>query len=93
MNLNLTPFVTLWIVLAAAVIVLIAWRKIVTLQEDETLHVMDMGAASHQVDVTHKLDKIDKWGKILTTITVIFGVALGALYLYRSWIELSRTGV
>lgn len=93
MHLNFIPFLALWIVLALAVIAMIAWRKVVSRQEDETLHVMDVGAVTHQVDVAHKLDVIDKWGKILTAITVIYGLLLGALYLYQSWIEMSRVGV
>jgi hypothetical protein len=78
---------------AAAVIVLIAWRKVVSRGEDETLHVMDTGAVSHQVDVAHKLDAIDKWGKTLTVITVVYGLALGAFYMYQSWVQMSRIGV
>jgi hypothetical protein len=93
MQINLVPFVALWIAFAAVVIVMIAWRKVVARQEDETLHVMNTGAISHQVDVAHKLDVIDKWGKILTIVTVVYGLALGAFYLYRSWIEMSRIGV
>jgi hypothetical protein len=93
MHINFIPFLALWIVLAIGVIVMIAWRKTVSRQDDETLHVMDAGAASHQLDVSHKLDTIDKWGKILTAITVIYGLVLGALYMYQSWIEMSRIGV
>ena len=72
---------------------MIAWRKVVSRQEDDSLHVLDGGAVTHQVDVTHKLDVIDKWGKILTVVTVVYGLILGALYLYQSWIEMSHIGV
>ena len=93
MNINFIPFLALWVVLAVGVIVMIAWRKVVARQEDETLHVMDVGAVSHQVDIAHKLDVIDKWGKIVTAITVVYGLVLGALYLYQSWVEMSHIGV
>jgi hypothetical protein len=92
-NVNLMPYFVLWVALAVVVIGMIVWRKTVSSQEDETLHVMDAGALSHQVDVTHKLDVIDKWGKILTAITVVFGLVLGAIYMYQSWIAMSRIGV
>jgi len=92
-NVNLMPYFVTWVVLAAAVIVLIVWRKAVSSHEDDTLHVLDGGAVSHQVDVTHKLDAIDKWGKILTAITVIFGLILGAIYMYQSWVSMSKIGV
>jgi hypothetical protein len=45
------------------------------------------------LNVAHKLEVIDKWGKILTAITVIFGLVLGALYLYQSWVAMSKMGV
>lgn len=93
MNVNLMPYFVLWVALAVVVIVMIVWRKMVTNHEDETLHVMDTGAASQQLNVAHKLEVIDKWGKILTAITVIFGLALGSLYMYQSWVAMSKTGV
>ena len=93
MNISLIPFIVLWIVLAAVVLAMILWRQVVSRHEDENLHVMDTGAVSHQVEIAHKLDVIDKWGKLLTIITVVYGLVLGALYLYRSWIEMSRIGL
>ena len=93
MHLNLIPFVAVWAVFAVGVIFLIGWRKMVASHEDETLHVMDTGALSQQEVVAHKLDQIDKWGKILTAITVVYGLALGAYYMYQSWVDMSRTGV
>ena len=93
MHINFVPFLALWIVLAIGVIIMIAWRKVVSRGDDETLHVMDAGAVSHQVDVSHKLDTIDKGGKILTAVTVVYGLVLGALYMYQSWVEMSRIGV
>ena len=93
MHINFIPFLALWLLLAIGVIFMIAWRRIVSRQDDETLHVMDTGAASHQVEVTHKLDFIDKWGKILTAVTVVYGLVLGGLYLYQSWVEMAHIGV
>jgi len=43
--------------------------------------------------VAHKLDQIDKWGKILTVIALVYGVILGAAYAYQAWIQTSQTGV
>lgn len=93
MNINLTPYFVLWIVLAAVVLVMLIWRKAVTSHEDETLHVMDTGAVTQQLNVSHKLEVIDRWGKILTAIAVIFGLVIGALYMYQSWVAMSKIGV
>ena len=93
MHINFIPLLALWILMAIGVAVMVAWRKVVGRQDDETIHVMDVGAVSHQVDVAHKLDVIDKWGKLLTIVTVVYGLVLGALYMYQSWVEMSRIGV
>jgi hypothetical protein len=87
------PYFVTWVVLAVVVIALIVWRKAVTSHEDDSLHVLDGGAVSQQVNVSHKLDVIDRWGKILTAITVIFGLVLGAIYMYQSWVAMSKVGV
>ncbi len=93
MNINLMPYFVLWVVLAVIVLGMIIWRKTISSHEDDSLHVLDGGAASQQLNVSHKLDVIDKWGKILTAITVVFGLILGAIYLYQSWIAMSKIGV
>jgi ABC-type iron transport system FetAB permease component len=92
-NVNLMPYFVLWVALAAVVIGMIIWRKTVSSHEDETLHVLDAGALNQQVSVGHKLETIDKWGKILTAIAVLFGLILGAIYMYQSWVAMSKIGV
>jgi hypothetical protein len=92
-NVNLMPYFIFWLVLAVIVIAMIIWRKTVSSHEDESLHVLDGGAVSHQLNVNQKLDVIDKWGKILTAITVILGLILATIYLYQSWIAMSKLGV
>lgn len=87
MNLDLRPFFVLWIVLATIVIALIVRRKMVSRNEDDSLHVMQTGAAAQQVVLANKLDQIDKWGKILTVIAVVFGLLVGAAYIYQVWMQ------
>ncbi len=84
-----SPFVVLWVALALVVIGLLVYRRFVAAGEDDLIHVSDEGgsAASHQMTVAHRLDQIDKWGKILTTLVVIYGVILGAVYVYRGWVS------
>jgi hypothetical protein len=40
-----------------------------------------------QVAIANKLDQIDKWGKILTVIAVVFGLLVGAAYVYQVWVQ------
>jgi hypothetical protein len=87
MHFNLIPYLAIWSVFAFAVIVLLVMRKMVASKEDDQLHVLDGAptSAAEQVTVAHKLDVIDKWGKILTAITLVFGLAIGALYVYTTF--------
>src|SRR5438552_1492650 len=86
MHVNLEPFVILWSLLAVAVVALIAWRKAVA-WHDDNLRLLDVGVVSQQAIMAHKLDLIDKWGKILTGIAVIFGLLIGTVYAYQSWVQ------
>jgi hypothetical protein len=88
MNLNLIPFAIAWAVLALTVITLIVIRKRVASGEDDTLHVMDGDAAlvPRQQEIAQKLEVIDRWGKTLTVIAVVTGLALAALWVYQSWV-------
>jgi hypothetical protein len=84
-----TPFVVLWIALALVVIGLLVYRRFVAAGEDDLIHVSDAGdpVLSHQMTIAHKLDQIDKWGKILTTAVVAYGAILAAVYVYQSWMS------
>jgi hypothetical protein len=87
MNIDLRPFFVLWIVLATVVIALIVKRKMVASHEDDSLHVLQGAPMIQQVAIANKLDQIDKWGKILTVIAVVFGLLVGAAYVYQVWVQ------
>jgi hypothetical protein len=92
MNLNLFPFAVIFAFMAAGVIALIVVRKRISAGEDDTLHVMEGDAAMipHQQAIAHKLEVIDRWGKSLTALTVVFGLTLGALWVYQGWVAASN---
>jgi hypothetical protein len=50
------------------------------------------GALAPQTAVAQKLDVIDKWGKILTVITVISGLLIAAAYVYGQFVGRSALG-
>ena len=91
---NLVPFIVLWTLLAISVAVLVVWRKSVANLEDDSLHVFQ-GSVAQQISVAHKLEVIDKWGKIVTAITVISGLIIGVVWMYQNWVTSStiQTGV
>jgi ABC-type lipoprotein release transport system permease subunit len=98
MNINLAPFLIVWITLAVVVIALIVYHSLIARKEDEQvkfgLNMTDMAAiAPQQTALENKLHAVDKWGKILTAVAVAYGLALLALYLYQTWERMSRIGV
>jgi hypothetical protein len=71
-----------------AVVVVAFWRLTVARREDDTVHLAgdDLVTSANQIVIAKKLDQIDKWVKLLIMIAVIFGVLLGAAFLYKSWV-------
>jgi len=93
---NIVPFLILWVLLALTVLLLFIWRKTVSSKEDDNLHVLDGASvekSAAQIEIAQKLDLIDKWGKIATIVTVVYGVILGALFVWQSWIQNTSVGV
>jgi hypothetical protein len=88
MHIDLRPFLALWLMVIAAVIVVAFWRRSVAVQEDPALHLgaSHAGTAAEQVALAKRLAQIDKWMKLLTMIVVGFGVLLGAAALYKAWV-------
>ncbi len=83
---ELIPFTIFGIVLVLAVGSLAVWRRVIASHEDDTLHVLDAtGAVPHQTSMAHKLDVIDRWGQILTIVTVIYLLIVLAMYGYQYW--------
>ncbi len=91
---NLTFFVVLWSVLAASVLALALYRKLVASNEDDFIHVAEgtEKLIPQQMAIAQKLDVVDKWGKTLTIATVGSGLVLAAVYLWQIWEESVKNG-
>jgi hypothetical protein len=85
--------VAVWAALALVVIVLAIYRYKIASKDDGMVHVADseQGVAAEQALIVRKLDVIDRWGKSLTVVLVLFGLALAGYFLYQQWTELGRT--
>jgi hypothetical protein len=84
MHVNLVPHIAVWTVLALVVLALLVRRKMVASKEDDNLHVMS-GPNPQQALIAAKLDTIDKWGKLLTVITVLYGLIIAGLYVWSAF--------
>ena len=80
-------FSAVWILLAVVVVALATMRKFATRDENDCLHVSDVEVpmVAQQLSMVRRLERIDKWGKTLTAVVVIYGIALLAGYLYVGW--------
>jgi hypothetical protein len=89
MNPAFLPLVTAWGALALMVIGLAMYRRMIAGHEDDSLHFhdKDVQLVAAQGVVAHKLEVIDKWGKLLTVVTAVTGLALAGYFVYWSWIQ------
>jgi len=76
-----------WVAVTAGVIVLATYRKVLSREECDVLHLREseMPLVPQQEELAHRLEKVDFWGKVLTIASVAYGLVLGALLLYQVW--------
>ncbi len=79
--------VVAWLAIASVVVGLAVYRKLISRFEDDTLHVSegDTSRVAQQTFVAHRLEVVDKWGKSLTIVAVVFGAILFGIYIYGVW--------
>ena len=83
---NWIVYLAMWGACALGVPGLALYRKWIAAGEDDSLCLSGDGSAiSKQKLMSDKLEAIDRWGKALTTVVVVFGVVLLAVYIYVSW--------
>ena len=81
----MTTFVIFWAILGIATLALALYRKFVSMREDDYVHLSagEERLIPQQVATFKKIGAIDRWGITMTIVTVVFGLALAALYLYQ----------
>lgn len=85
MNSTFLMLVASWGLLGLTVLILAVYKSKLGRQEDDHIHFSDREAAlvTSQAQVAHRLEVVEKWGKTLTVILLLYGIALGAYYLYN----------
>lgn len=83
---NMTPALICLFTLTLATIGLAIYRKILAKGEDTNIHLTSGGGAviESQNALAGKLSAVDKWGKTLTIITFVVGLAIGSAYVYEA---------
>jgi|HubBroStandDraft_1064217.scaffolds.fasta_scaffold919675_1 hypothetical protein len=77
----------IWIVMASVVGSLALYRKYVSRGEVDILH-LGANEGYHiplQEAMAHRLEAIDRWGKILTIVLIVYGVLIACGYMVLAW--------
>ena len=83
-----TFFVSVWIVLGAATLILAIYRRVLATHEEEDVVHLAPGEEreiAKQKSLAHRLTAIDQWGITMTVITAVIGLGLASAYLYQAW--------
>lgn len=88
---TLQVMVGTWLVLAAGVAALAVYRALVARNDDEFVHLgrNQEQLLTAQAAVGGKINALDRWGKVLTAVTFVYGAVLAGVYLYGEFIEQS----
>jgi hypothetical protein len=77
----------LWIVIAAALMIIYVYRKMVAGSSDELVHLSDVSDAvlEKQEATASKIQQLDRLVMILAIVFVVYGIALGGLQIYQAF--------
>lgn len=75
--------------MTTVVVILAIYRRRLDLKVDENIHILDSEASAVPVQeaVAKKLAVIDRWGKILTIIAVLYLLGIAAAFIYGSFTD------
>ena len=89
---NLIPYVSIWSLLAVAVVIIAIYRVRVARRDDRSLDLMvhDDHVIAEQQMAIKKIRNIDRLGQALTVVAITYGLLIVTLYLYHIWQEGSK---
>ena len=79
MNPTFVMLLASWVVLGVIVLVLAMYRTKLARVEDDAIHFSEREAAlvNQQTQFAHRVEVVERWGKTLTVVLILYGVALG----------------
>lgn len=77
----------LWIVIAVALMITYAYRRMVAGSADELVHLSDVSDAvlEKQEATATRIQQLDRIVMILAIVFVVYGIALGSLKVYQAF--------
>lgn len=87
MQSTLTLQALIWVAIAAVVGSLALYRKFISRAEVDVIHLRESERPEipRQEAMAHRLESIDRWGKILTIALIVYGVVIAGGYLFVAW--------
>ncbi|MCW5963132.1 MAG: hypothetical protein KIT83_03760 [Bryobacterales bacterium] len=91
---NVLPLAISWAVLTLIVIALAIYKKRLDGHIDEHIHVSvaEEGVLKEQLAETHRSEVVEKWGKALTVVVFLYGLAIVGMLAYHQWVVASNVG-
>ena len=88
-------YIVSWGVLAMIVLFLAIYRKTLVSHEDVMIHLAagQEDVPQHQVEMTNKLAVIDRWGKALTVLLVLYGLGICYVAVSTVWESQKTAGM
>lgn len=91
---NLNPYISIWAVLALVVLAMAVYRTVVARRDDASLHVIENETLiAQQEKAYHTIETVDRWGQLLTIVTIFYGLVLATIHLYHVWQESAKIRV
>ena len=89
---NFTMIVIVWSAMALLVLMTAVYRKVIARQDDSILHLHgnEGGRVQHQAEVAHRLELVDRFGRLSTIAVSLLGLAIAAAYFYDGWVKSSQ---
>jgi hypothetical protein len=83
---TLSVHFSIWVVLTVVVLAMAAYRYLLVRHGDATLDLMESSkVAAQQTKFFRRADGIERWGKMLTAVVLVYGLALIVALLYHAW--------
>ena len=82
-----TPYLAIWSFFAAIVAALAVYRKMLSVREDDSLHVSEGSSKliPEQIANAQRIEVVEKWGKSLTAVVVVAALIMAGIYFYGVW--------
>lgn len=94
MSANIIPMAISWGILTLVVVALAIYKKSLDGHIDESIHFNNSedAALRRQAAETHRSEVVERWGKALTAVVVLYGLVIVGILVYHQWQAASTMG-